>query len=98
MFIVFGSGLLCVTIYFLQLKFIKVAFWMNTLALCLGGVLMLIGIIGYFASLYNYKKILIFYLLCLGIISALILLCCIGYLALSGKISNYVEEVWISVR
>lgn len=52
MFIVFGGGLLWLAIYALiHLDFIEIPFWMNTFSLCLGGVLILIGVIGYVSSL-----------------------------------------------
>jgi len=92
MFIVFGSGLLWLAIYALvHLDFIDIPFWMNTFSLCLGGTLMLIGLIGYFATIFHLRFLTIFYLCCVGIITLLILMCCVAYFVLSNSIDVYVD-------
>lgn len=99
MVVVFGSGFLWIAIYALvHLDFINIPFWMNTISICLGGGLIIIGIVGYIASLLRMRKLTIFYLSCVGVISVLILVCCISYFILSNRIDFYVDRYWPEIR
>lgn len=90
--IIFSSALVMIAIFSgRSAHYVNLPTWMNEVAVIVGLFLVLVGFLGYYASVKKNKKLLIVYLVVLSVMFLFMLFAAFGYFEISNTFGDVVE-------